>query len=199
MLTSFVVWAAVVGAGTAELICYSNSPGVGGAAPIAWPKDSQIPFDTQRPTVAMFVHPQCPCSRASLGELETFLTRFPGQLNVHVIFLKPAGTLANWERTGLWRKASSIPGVKVSTDNAGAEASRFHAETSGQTLFYDRNGVLQFQGGITLGRGHAGDNPGRSALQEIMRAGHASLTQTPVFGCSLFEAQCSQGSIICKP
>jgi hypothetical protein len=147
----------------------------------------------------MFAHPHCPCTRASLGELEVLLTHFPSQLNSYVVFLKPTGTAANWEKTDLWRKASSIPGVRVYTDDAGIEAHRFQSETSGQTLLYDRGGRLLFQGGITLSRGHAGDNPGRSAIEELLREGHSNQVKTPVFGCSLFEAQCKQGDVICKP
>jgi hypothetical protein len=178
---------------------YSNSPGGSGPAPIGWPADSQIPFDASRPTLLMFAHPRCPCARASLGELEVLLAQFPGQISARVVFLKPTDTNTNWEKTDLWRKASSMPHVTVYTDNAGIEARRFHAETSGQTLLYDRSGTLQFQGGITLGRGHAGDNPGRGALQELLREGHSKLTETPVFGCSLFDNKCQQGDVTCKP
>jgi len=196
---TFVLWLAVVVGGTIEMIRYSSLPGNGGSAPIAWPTESQIPFDAHRPTLVMFAHPRCPCTRASLGELEVLMAQVPGRLSAHVVFLKPASTPANWEKTDLWRKASSIPGVTVYTDNAGIEARRFHSETSGQTLLYDRGGVLQFQGGITLGRGHAGDNPGRDAVEEFLREGRSSQVKTPVFGCSLFEAECRQGDIICKP
>ncbi len=127
------------------------------------------------------------------------MARVQGLVSAHVVILKAAGTATNWERTDLWRTASSIPGVTVQVDNAGLEARRFHAETSGQTLLYDRSGVLRFQGGITLSRGHAGDNPGRSALQDLLLEGHSNQIKTPVFGCSLFEINCQQGDVICKP
>ena len=84
-------------------------------------------------------------------------------------------------------------------DNAGIEARRFHSETSGQTLLYDPAGNLRFQGGITFARGHAGDNPGRAALQELLLKGHASQVKTRVFGCSLVEAQIEQGVVACNP
>jgi hypothetical protein len=199
MVTAFALWMVVVIGGTVQMIHYSNTPSVSGLAPGSWPVGSQIPFDAHRPTLVMFAHPRCPCTRASLGELEELLAKFPARLSTWVVFLKPTGTDTNWEKTDLWRKASSISGVRVFTDNAGNEAHRFQSETSGQTLLYDRSGQLLFQGGITLSRGHAGDNPGRSALQELLLAGHSNQAKTPVFGCSLFEAQCKQGDIICKP
>ncbi len=199
MAIAFLLWVIAVGGGTIGMTRYANSPGSGGQPPVLWPAGSQIPLDPNRPTLVMFAHPHCPCTRASIGELEVLLAQFHGQISARVIFLKPADTITNWEKTDLWRKASSIPGVTVYTDAAGNEARRFHAETSGQTLLYDQRGALQFQGGITLSRGHAGDNPGRSALEILLREGHPDQVKTPVFGCSLFETACQQGGTVCKP
>ena len=196
---ALVLWLVVVGGATIQMIRYSNSAGGDRPAPASWPEGSRIPRDAQRPTLIMFAHPRCPCTRASLGELERLLAQVPDQLTVHVVFLKPVGTSEEWEKTDLWRKASSIPGVTVYVDNAGNEARRFHSETSGQTLLYDPSGNLRFQGGITVARGHAGDNPGRSALEELVREGHSNQTKTPVFGCALFESQCQKGKVTCKP
>ena len=194
-----MLWSGVVVGGTIQLARYSNIPGHDGPSPIAWPADSQIPLDVKLPTLVMFVHPHCPCTRASLGELELLMAQVQGRVSVRVVVLKPVGTATNWEKTDLWRTASSIPGVTVYVDNAGVEARRFHSETSGQTLLYDRSGDLQFHGGITSSRGHAGDNPGRSALQDWLREGHSNQVKTPVFGCSLFETNCQQGEVACRP
>jgi hypothetical protein len=196
---ALALWLAVVGGATISMTHYSNTPGRSGSVPIVWPRESQIPFDSKRPTLIMFMHPRCPCSRASLGELEQLLTQASAQPSTHVVFLKPIDTAANWEKTDLWRRASSIPGVSVYIDQSGLEAHRFHSETSGQTLFYDVDGNLRFAGGITLARGHSGDNPGLTALQELMRDGHSSEVKTPVFGCALFEARCEKGDSVCKP
>jgi hypothetical protein len=198
MAIAFLLWLAVVGGATIQMTRNSNTPGRGGSAPVAWPADSHIPFDSRRPTLVMFAHPHCPCTRASLGELERLLAQVPDEFSVHVVFLKPAGVAADWEKTDLWRKAASIPGVSVYTDNAGMEVRRFHLETSGQTLLYDPAGSLRFQGGITLARGHAGDNPGRTALEKFSREESSNQIKTPVFGCALFGAQCQQGDVLCK-
>lgn len=198
-VVALLVWLMVVCGATLFMTRYSNIPGDQGPIPVAWPLESKIPFSSDQPTLVMFAHPHCPCTRASLGELEQFLAQVPGPLSAHVIFLKPAGTGADWEKTDLWRKASSIRGVTVYTDNAGVEAHRFHAETSGQTLLFDPAGNLRFHGGITFSRGHAGDNPGRSALQKMLREGYSNEVGTPVFGCALFQTECQKGDIVCKP
>jgi hypothetical protein len=110
-----------------------------------------------------------------------------GRLTAYVLFLKPAEFSDNWEKTDLWQSAASIPGVRPIIDYDGVEASRFHATTSGQTVLYDAEGHLLFSGGITIARGHAGDNAGRSAIVSLVNAKVAEQTETPVFGCPLFD------------
>lgn len=199
MVIALVLWLVIVAGATVLMTRYSSTPGHTGAVPGAWPSDSQITFDSKRPTLVMFVHPHCPCSRASLGELERLLAQVPGRLTAHVVFFKPANASKTWEKTDLWRKASSIPDAAVYTDNDGIEARRFQSQTSGQTLLYDSTGSLRFQGGITFARGHSGDNAGSSALQEFLREGHSMEVKTPVFGCALFAAHCEKGDVRCKP
>jgi len=68
---------------------------------------------------------------------------------------------------------------------------RVGAETSGYVLLYDRSGQLRFRGGITAGRGHAGDNAGEDAVVALVTGRPASRQQTPVYGCSLV-AKCER-------
>lgn len=199
MIIVLVLWLGIVCGATILMTRYSNSPGAEGPAPVWWPADSNLALDGHRPTLLMFLHPRCPCSRASLGELERLLAQVTRRPAVELVFLKPDGTSSDWAETDLWRSASAIPSVKVYSDNDGLETRRFHAETSGQTLLYGPAGTLKFQGGITVARGHAGDNPGRIALQQLLQEGHSEQTKTPVFGCSLFEDQCQKGTAACKP
>src|SRR5207245_55082 len=129
----------------------------------------------------MVVHPHCPCSRASIEELAQIMTRCQGRLSSHVFFVKPIQCAQGWERTPLWDRAADILGVTVSCDEAGAEARRFGAATSGQVLLYQPDGTLVFSGGITLTRGHEGDNPGREAVIRFLTEGRGELPCPPVF------------------
>ena len=192
------LWLLAVVSAMTLLVDYSNSPGSSGLPPIHWPVQSQIPFDAAQSTLVMFVHPRCPCTRASLGELELLLARCQGQVSAHLLFISPPGTTEDWLKADLWRKASAIPGVEVHCDNAGVEAQRFRCETSGYTLLYDRDGRLMFHGGITISRGHSGENPGRNSLVALLHRQLLKPIKTPVFGCSLFEAECQQGAKECK-
>jgi hypothetical protein len=188
LLVATVLWLSAVSAGLCVLWGYENTPGVGAKPPGAWPTDSRIQRATDRATLVMLAHPHCPCTRASIGELALLMAQSRGRVRAYVLFLKPSGFSDEWEKTDLWQSAASIPGVNVLIDDGGAEARRFHAATSGQTMLYDADGRLLFSGGITGSRGHAGDNAGRSAIVSLVNTGAAERAGTFVFGCQLFGA-----------
>jgi hypothetical protein len=138
----------------------------------------------------MFIHPQCPCSRASLNELATLLARCPGEVETQVMFFQPPNASEDWAHTDLWRSAEQIPGVITRLDPGGVEQERFGARASGEAFLYEPDGKLLFHGGITAGRGHAGDNAGRATLEAILLKQHQTEAETPVFGCEL-QASCT--------
>jgi hypothetical protein len=166
---------------------YDNTPGVAAAAPLRWPTNSRIELASNQNTLVMLAHPKCPCTRASIGELSRLMTHSQGRLTAYVLFLKPAGSSADWYQTDLWKSAASIPGVTTLIDEDGIEAARFGAVTSGQVILYDRNGNMLFRGGITESRGHSGDNAGRSAIESLVNTGTADRDTSLVFGCPLFD------------
>ena len=180
-----VLWLLSIGVGMGIVVSYSLSPGAAASPPEQWPTDSQIQPLPGRATLLMLAHPHCPCTRASIGELARLMAYCQGRVTATVLFIKPEGVADDWEKTDLWASAAVIPGVKVVRDDEGKEARRFHALTSGQTILYDANGHLQFSGGITSARGHAGDNDGRSAIVSLVNEGRAERRNTFVFGCSL--------------
>jgi hypothetical protein len=189
------LWLLMIGTGTGFLWNYEGIPGAAAAAPNRWPADSRIPRDTDRATLIMLAHPHCPCTRASVAELSRLMTQAQGRVEAYVLFVKPQGFSAEWEKTDLWAGAAAIPGVHVVGDDEGVEAKRFGSATSGQTLLYDAEGKLLFSGGITSARGHEGDNAGRAAIVSLLTTSDAGLTQTSVFGCPLFapKADCLKG------
>jgi hypothetical protein len=178
----------MIGVGLGLLWAYDNAPGQAAAPPSLWPADSRIHLSTDRATLIMLTHPRCPCTRASIGELDRLMAQAQGRVMAHVLIVKPAGAGDDWEETDLLQSAASIPGVNVVVDDGGVEAHRFHALTSGQTVLYDTEGRLLFSGGVTGSRGHSGDNAGRSAIVSLLNAGEAERAETFVFGCPLFDA-----------
>lgn len=180
-----VLWLLAVGAGMAGLWIYAQAPGAPGSAPRTWPAGSILRPEPDRPTLVMLVHPHCPCTRASIHELDRLMARTHGQLAAHVLFLRPDGVADDWTQTDLWQSAAAIPGVEVAIDADGRESALFGALTSGLTLLYDASGRLLFEGGITSARGHEGDNPGSDAIASLLRGASAGSSRAPVFGCSL--------------
>ena len=164
---------------------YQARAGTPAHAPAGWPQASRIAVAAGEPRLLMFVHPRCPCTRATLSELERVLARTGGRLRAVVQFVVPAGEDPQWARSDLWRIASAIPGVQLGMDQGGVEARRFGSATSGQVLVYDAAGHLRFAGGITAGRGHEGDNAGGDAVVAIVRNGVGVPSSTPVYGCAL--------------
>ena len=158
------LWLASATGGLWVLWAYDNKPGTAANPSPRWPATSRLAPASDGPTLVLFAHPQCSCSPASLGELAELLARVRTRPRTYVVFLKPSGVADGWERTALWQTAAQIENVTVVRDDDGLEAQRFSAATSGQTFLYDSRGVLQFSGGITSARGHAGDNAGRTAL-----------------------------------
>ena len=90
----------------------------------------------------MFVHPKCPCSRASVSELAVLLAHSAGNLRSQIIFLKPPGKDDSWTHTDLWRDASKLPATVVISDVRGRETSLFRVAVSGETVIYDAAGNL---------------------------------------------------------
>jgi hypothetical protein len=182
------VWAAAVTTGMGLLWSYGSTPGPAGDPPARRPPPGAMRPGPGRATLVMAVHPNCPCTRASLSELARLMTRAGGRVDARVLILSPRRRPKDWGRSTHWETASRIPGVEVVADVAGAEAARFGLKTSGHVVLYDAGGSLRFSGGITAARGHEGENDGLDAAVEAA-AGRPALAAThPVFGCPIFDA-----------
>ena len=180
-----MLWLALVGIGMKWILDYQTRPGEPANAPTLWPDSTRVARRAGEPRLVLFVHPHCPCTRATMSELERVLARTPDHLRASAVFIVPPGLDPEWAKTDLWRAASRMPRVDVLLDRDGMEAARFGVKTSGQVLLYDATGRLEFAGGITPGRGHAGDNAGADAVVAFACHSIAERPGTPVLGCKL--------------
>lgn len=177
-------WVIVLGAGFAFLADRDARPAAQGPAKARWPEASGWQFDRERPTLLMFIHPRCPCSRASLSELERVLAEHPNA-DTRLVMVKPAGAPDDWDQSATAAAANELPGVSILRDEDGTEAKIFGALASGQTFLYDTSGQLLFHGGITAGRGHFGKNTSSNQLQQLLAGGKSTGQAAPVYGCPL--------------
>jgi hypothetical protein len=180
------VWLGCAVLGLYVLWSYDNRPGTAATASADWPASSHLIAATDRSTIVFVAHPQCTCTRASLGELAEALARTTTKPKTYVVFIKPSSMPDGWEKSDLWQTASQLPNATIIRDDEGRESEIFGAATSGQTFVYDAAGKLQFSGGITGSRAHAGDNEGRSSVVALLNHLDRQRPTTNVFGCSLF-------------
>jgi hypothetical protein len=188
-LWAIPLWVIALGGGFVTLWRYEGTPGADGGPRARWPAESAIERPRGVPTLLMFAHPQCVCTRASLAELDRLRSRLDGRLAAYVVFLRPAGADGAWDRSALWDKVAAMPGVTAVRDLDGREAVRFGAVTSGHTLVYDAQGGLLFSGGLTAARGREGEAQGARQIISLLATGRSERSASPVFGCALRQAE----------
>jgi hypothetical protein len=183
-----MLWSVGIVYGLKWLHDYANAAGQTGRITQSWPAASHIKCDESghKATLVLFLHPECACSRATVGELDELMAKTGGKADVHAVFVQPEGWSRERTQGDLWKSAAAIPGVHAYFDQDAREAKLFGAMTSGQVFAYDARGSLAFSGGITFARGHRGDNLGLQAVANLVNSGQASVSRTRVFGCSLF-------------
>jgi hypothetical protein len=181
-----VIWLAGIGYGTSKLLRYSFTPAPTPHASAVWPANSALRPSPSAFTLVMVAHPQCPCTQASLSELEIIMARFRDRLRAKILFIQPDGMTADWVKSGLWKHAESIPETDVVMDPDGREIRRFGGVASGQVFLYNPGGKLVFSGGITASRGHVGSNAGEDAVAALLMGTNPPDTTSASFGCYLF-------------
>lgn len=178
-------WVALTAAGLYALLSYAGTAGPGEARSDAWPADTRLSRSADCHTLLMFAHPHCPCTAASVEELSRCLVHLGERVQVIMVFAQPSGRDMPLDTSSLFRSVRCIDGIETFADVAGTEALRFGALTSGHVMLFAPDGSLCFSGGLTPARGHAGENPGRIALEEWVLQGRSSIRRMPVYGCAL--------------
>jgi len=179
------IWLGTVAAAYRAIRRFESTPGRAAVARKSWPAESGLVRTSGAATLVMLVHPQCSCTRASMQELGAVIEKAPRTMRTYVVVYRPRGAKPGWEQTDVYASAMRLRNTRVIVDEEGREAKRFGAFTSGQTFLYDAAGRLRFEGGITLLRGHAGNNSGRQEMIRLANAPEGQATH-PVFGCSIF-------------
>lgn len=156
----------------------------------SWPTAADVPLVADRPTVLLFLHPRCPCSVASLAELERALAATPADLrpSVQVVATVPQDYDASWTDTNTMTRSENLPGAAVFIDAGGHESQKFGAASSGHVMAFAPTGELLYSGGVTHSRGHEGDNVGRASLVSVLSDSEGQIdvaAELPVFGCRL--------------
>jgi hypothetical protein len=180
-----LLWVFAIVAGARILLNYESTPGRAGHATSMWPAKSRIERKPGKFSLVMLLHPDCPCSQASVTELGRLMAQLHGRLSADVVFFRPGLLDKEVQTASLWKRAAAIPDTVAFNDSLGRETALFGGAVSGEAMLYDAQGKLRFHGGITASRGHEGDNPGSDAILALVRGEMQAFVQTPTFGCSL--------------
>jgi len=152
-----------------------------------WPEESGL-LRNASPTLVMTLHPHCPCSRASLIELEKLLLKSSEPVQSIVLVYAPVDAEENWSGGLSLQMAEELADVQLIRDSNGEISKTFGLRTSGETVLYSVDGELLFAGGITASRGHIGANAGSATVYELLANQKTELRSTPVFGCAITTA-----------
>ena len=197
------LWLCVCAAGFGALMRYSTKPGARGASPAGLlPTTLTSRPATETPaapklesglTFTLFLHPHCPCSRASLKEFARLAREHPGAAEYCVWLVAPReiepAKRESWAlETELGRAGQAIPSATVAVDHCGEMAEAYGAATSGHAVLVANDGRVLFSGGLTSARGQEGQAAGgefvASWLSHPTGAAQEPL-HTPIFGCPL--------------
>jgi hypothetical protein len=181
-------WVIATAGGLSAMLVWQNTPAPGSVAATAWPTNFPLRLDANAANLVMVVHPKCPCSRASFSELVKVMTRAVAPMRVAVLFYKPAEEPETWVEGSLYSAAKTIPGLQVLSDPDGKWAAQLGAIASGHVFLFSKQGSLLFNGGITAGRGHEGENPGSEAILALLSGGAPGFPSTRTFGCAVTDA-----------
>jgi len=188
-------WCTGIAIGFAILFAHAAKPGLQYASPHHWPSDVEIERPTDVSTLLFFVHPQCPCTFASLAELERAVAQSGSSLETILVLNCPTEKLDEWMQTAIVDRAKGITRARIFVDGDGQLSAKFRASVSGQCLLYSPNGQLLFQGGLTASRGHEGESLGQALLirmlahREAKEFENQQALEVPVYGCELIRSQ----------
>ena len=191
-------WLAACLAATYVLMRADFIPGPLGPSLQRWPDHTALTRAADRLTVAVFLHPRCVCSKATVAQLVRLAHEHPQAAGwVAAVFVPPPpeGAAAVWrDNDHVQQLRANIPGVRIVYDEAGQEAQRFGAWTSGTVLVYDAQGREMWRGGVTDHRGGRWDNLGVRRLAQMLAGLPMAATgaPSPVYGCALVSTAVTQ-------
>lgn len=164
---------------------YSNNAGEKNTPPNILLSEAPVSLIDNQYQLLMFVHPKCPCTRASIRELMRLMSHNSENISCTFFCFLPSDKNNSWLNTDITKSIEAIPNSTLISDIDGGWTKAFNTNTSGHVLLYHPNGKLLFSGGITAGRGHEGENFGRTFISNVVNKESNDNYQCPVFGCPI--------------
>ena len=131
-------------------------------------------------TLTVALHPKCPCSAATMTQIEEISRQFPSLTLRFLVFRPTDGQ--TWEDTPLLRRAKALRSELID-DPDGRLAASEGLPASGATQLLDPDGQVCFRGGLTSSRGHEGRSLGTQSVEQLLSGRLATASTTPAYGC----------------
>lgn len=164
-------WALGVGGSLAVAMRYETTAGAAG---------SPQRLVSHGREVVMVVHPECPCTGASVRALRKLLesASVPVKARLRIVaYGSSRGDIAKE------KYAMALPNAEAAWISAEEAKTKYGALTSGHVVAF-LNGNPVFHGGLTSGRGVESVSESQLRLRDFL-AGKAVDAVRPVFGCAL--------------
>ena len=178
-------WVLAAAGGAIGLLAQETRVSGRRSTPATWPADSRIQRARNTGTMLVFVHPNCPCTRATVARILDTTLGARAKTGPAVVFVARPAADDDWRATWLLDSAARTPGSRIVSDDRMTETALFGVETSGHVLLYDSRGALLFDGGVTAGRGHRAPNAASDALSQAIVDNLSNTAKTAVFGCDI--------------
>jgi hypothetical protein len=189
LILALIVWIVAAVAGWYGISAYGFTSDPQATTEIVpqWPSDSAIDRAADRATLVLFLHPKCPCSRATVTELERLRVLVPNEAlpDIRVVASAPRAMGDLWWSSSLLDRSARLPNAHLVRDSGGVETMLFGTRISGTVLLFDATGKRLYAGGVTMARGHAGDNVGLQAITHLLQNHRAVVSPVPPLGCEM--------------
>lgn len=186
---AIAAWLAAIATAMAALADYMHTPAPQAAPADAWP-DTLEPLDAGVHTLVLAVHPRCPCTVATVRQLEKLRDTPEHPLRIRAYAFEPArpDQPRDWRDTDVTRILERH-GARVIPDPEGNAATTLRLTTSGHAVLFDPNANAVFQGGLTHARGVAGPSAAVVNINRVLAGQPHPLNTTHVYGCPIHNPQ----------
>lgn len=189
----FAIWITLVGSGFLGLFLYESIP-----SPEFTLACTQAPEFSLAPQLMVFVSKDCPCSVATIESIDHLVSQSHWEGTLRIVMIEgntdASNPLSPFEfPQRIEDLVRSIPRASIQVDS-GELADRYGILASGHVLYFNSQGDLEFSGGVTPARGHAGASRGRMVLESLLKGDNRPLDTAPVFGCPLHARKNTVGS-----
>ncbi len=178
-----VIWITAMFGGAVVVARYGLGEGAKDRVLTCLPEDLRETSASDVQHLFVFLHPRCPCSRATVQEFLSIVDRIDDRCDCTAYLVCPGDTGREFAEGKILEALRTSKKINIVYDLGGDSAKRMGVRTSGHTFLFSASGNLLFEGGITGARGQIGENGGKHGLSDKLASPGKTLFRWPVYGC----------------